>query len=89
MKPKVILLAGSSMGAGPPPAAHQSDPVIVLIEQFIEADGRWGAEGPVRGLCERKMRKAGEVSTDGLGSVIASVPANLAGPRFMIDAHLD
>jgi putative aminopeptidase FrvX len=36
------------------------------------------------------MRAAGaEISTDGLGSVIAKVPRPVSRPRIMIDAHLD
>jgi putative aminopeptidase FrvX len=36
------------------------------------------------------MRSEGaDISTDGLGSVIARVPGSAAGPRIMIDAHLD
>ena len=90
MKPKVILLAGLLIGASLALAAQQSDPVIGLMKEFTEADGPSGAEGPVRKLYEREMRKAGaEVSTDGLGSVIARVPGNSAGPRIMVDAHLD
>jgi putative aminopeptidase FrvX len=90
MKPKVILLAGLLIGASIVPAAQQSDPVIGLMKEFTEAFGPSGSEGPVRKLYEREMRKAGaEVSTDGLGSVIAKAPGGSSGPRIMVDAHLD
>ncbi|TAM84198.1 MAG: M42 family peptidase [Acidobacteria bacterium] len=90
MKPKVILLAGLLIAASLSLAAQQSDPVIGLMKEFTEAFGPSGAEGPVRALYEREMRKAGaEISTDGLGSVIAKAPGGSAGPRIMVDAHLD
>jgi putative aminopeptidase FrvX len=90
MKPKVILLAGLLIGASLALAAQQSDPVVGLMKEFTEAFGPSGAEGPVRKLYQREMRKAGaEVSTDGLGSVIAKAPGGSAGPRIMVDAHLD
>ena len=90
MKPNVILLAGLLVASGLVLAAQQSDPVIGLMKEFTEAFGPSGSEGPVRKLYEREMRKAGaEISTDGLGSVIAKSPGGSAGPRVMVDAHLD
>lgn len=90
MKPKLILLAGLLIASSMALAAQQSDPVIGLMKEFTEAFGPSGAEGPVRTLYEREMRKAGaEVSTDGLGSVIAKAPGASGGPRIMVDAHLD
>jgi putative aminopeptidase FrvX len=90
MKLKVTFLAVLLVGASLALAAQQDDPIIGLMKEFTEAFGPSGAEGPVRKLYEREMRKAGaEVSTDGLGSVIAKVPGNSAGPRIMVDAHLD
>ena len=90
MKPKLILLAGLLIASSIALAAQQSDPVIGLMKEFTEAFGPSGAEGPVRNLYEREMRKAGaEVSTDGLGSVIAKAPGASGGPRIMVDAHLD
>ena len=59
MKPKVILLAGLLIGTSLALAAQQSDPVIGLMKEFTEAFGPSGAEGPVRKLYEREMRKAG------------------------------
>ncbi len=90
MKPKMILLALLLICTSLALAAQQSDPVITLMKEFTEADGPSGAEGAVRTLYEREMRQAGaEVSTDGLGSVIAKAPGGSAGPRIMVDAHLD
>lgn len=90
MKPKLIVLAGLLIASSVALAAQQSDPVIGLMKEFTEAFGPSGAEGPVRKLYELEMRKAGaEVSTDGLGSVIAKAPGASGGPRIMVDAHLD
>ncbi|HEV2245079.1 MAG TPA: M42 family metallopeptidase [Terriglobia bacterium] len=90
MKPKLIVLAGLLIASSIALAAPQSDPVIGLMKEFTEAFGPSGAEGPVRKLYELEMRKAGaEVSTDGLGSVIAKAPGASGGPRIMVDAHLD
>jgi putative aminopeptidase FrvX len=90
MKPKMTLLAVLLICTSLALAAQQSDPVIALMKEFTEADGPSGAEGAVRTLYEREMRQAGaEISTDGLGSVIAKEPGGSVWPRVMVDAHLD
>lgn len=90
MKMKIILLAVLLISTTLAFAAQESDPVITLMKEFTEADGPSGAEGAVRKLYESEMHKAGaEISTDGLGSVIAKAPESSAGPRIMVDAHLD
>ncbi|MGH9396200.1 MAG: M42 family metallopeptidase [Terriglobia bacterium] len=90
MRGRIALLAALALIFTSPARAQQSDPVIQLMKEFTNADGPSGFEGPVRTLFEREMRNAGaEVSTDGLGSVIARVPGAAASPRIMIDAHLD
>ncbi|HET7214354.1 MAG TPA: M42 family metallopeptidase [Terriglobia bacterium] len=90
MKMKIILLAVLLISTTLAFAAQENDPVITLMKEFTEADGPSGAEGAVRKLYESEMRKAGaEISTDGLGSVIAKAPEGSAGPQIMVDAHLD
>lgn len=90
MRARVILLIGLALMGSVAAPAQQSDPVIQLMKEFTSADGPSGFEGPVRKLFEREMRSAGaQVSTDGLGSVIAKAPGADASPRVMIDAHLD
>ncbi|MGH9455971.1 MAG: M42 family metallopeptidase, partial [Terriglobia bacterium] len=90
MRGKGILLVALALMFTSAARAQQSDPVIQLMKEFTNADGPSGFEGPVRTLFEREVRNAGaEVSTDGLGSVIAKVPGAAAAPRIMIDAHLD
>jgi endoglucanase len=60
------------------------------MEELTNAHGPSGFEGPVREIFVREMRAAGaEISTDGLGSVIAKVKGTADQPRIMVDAHLD
>ena len=66
------------------------DRVARLLEELSNAPGPSGFEGPVREIVERELRAAGlEVSTDGLGSVIAALAGPSGGPRIMLAAHLD
>ncbi|MDE3179005.1 MAG: M42 family metallopeptidase [Acidobacteriota bacterium] len=90
MQRGLIFMAALLLSAAPAVRAQQSDPVIQLMKEFTSADAPSGFEGPVRRLFEREMKSAGaEISTDGLGSVIARVPGAAATPRIMVDAHLD
>ncbi|MGH9433811.1 MAG: M42 family metallopeptidase [Terriglobia bacterium] len=90
MRGKIVLCAGMVLLFTAAARAQQNDAVIQLMREFTNANGPSGFEGAVRTLFEREMRNAGaEVSTDGLGSVIAQVPGTAAAPRIMIDAHLD
>lgn len=71
-------------------SAQQKDRVASLMEELTNAHGPSGFEGPVREIFVREMRAAGaEISTDGLGSVIAKVKGTADQPRIMVDAHLD
>ncbi|HEV2176980.1 MAG TPA: M42 family metallopeptidase [Terriglobia bacterium] len=71
-------------------AQQPQDSTVQLMEQFTNAFGPPGFEDDVRQLFEREMRTRGaEVSTDGLGSVIARVAGSADRPRIMVDAHLD
>jgi len=66
------------------------DRVVRLLEELSNAPAPSGFEGPVREIVERELRAAGlEVSTDGLGSVIAALAGSSGGPRIMLAAHLD
>ncbi len=59
-----------------------------LLEQLSNAPGPSGAEEPVRALMVAHMKPlADELQYDGMGSVIARQGS--AGPRVMIDAHMD
>jgi putative aminopeptidase FrvX len=80
-----LLLMGAGAALG-----QQGDGVLQLMKEFTSANAPSGFEGPVRNIFEREMRAAGaQISTDGLGSVIAKVPGAVPMPRVMVDAHLD
>jgi len=70
--------------------AQPGDRVVRLLEELSNAPAPSGFEGPVREIVERELRAAGlQVSTDGLGSVIAALAGPSGGPRIMLAAHLD
>jgi putative aminopeptidase FrvX len=70
--------------------AQAGDRVIKLFEELTNANAPTGFEGPVREILKREFSKIGlEVSTDGLGSVIAVMRSSAAQPRIMVDAHMD
>ncbi|MEO6829942.1 MAG: M42 family metallopeptidase [Acidobacteriaceae bacterium] len=86
----IVLLVGLGFMFPSSGRTQQADSVIPLMKEFTSANGPSGFEGPVRTLFEREMRNAGaEISTDGLGSVIARAPGGVASPRIMVAAHLD
>jgi putative aminopeptidase FrvX len=86
----VIVLSALMLFCVEAARGQQNDPVIQLMKEMTSADGPSGFEGPVRTIFEREMRGVGaQLSTDGLGSVIAKLPGAAAGPRIMVDAHLD
>ena len=68
--------------------SHSQDATQKLLEQLSNAIGPSGAEEPVRAVMVAHMKPlADELQYDGMGSVIASQGS--AGPRVMIDAHMD
>ncbi len=69
-------------------AQHAPDDVAHLLQQLADAPGPPGAEEPVRALMVPVMKaNSDSLRYDGLGSVIAQQGA--AGPRIMVDAHMD
>jgi len=71
-----------------PPQAQSSDRVVQLLRELTDAPGPPGYEEAVRKLMADHMREfSSKVSYDGLGSVIAQ--QGDAGPRIMLDAHMD
>src|SRR5437773_9210008 len=70
----------------PSPQSH--DRVVQLLKELTEAPGPPGSEESVRKIMTERMHPlADSVSYDGLGSVIAQ--QGDAGPRIMLDAHMD
>src|SRR4051812_12373236 len=80
----LILLSRTSL------FAEDKDSVVQMMKELTEAPGPSGSEGAVREVFVREMRSVGaDVSSDGLGSVIARVTGSSQAPRIMIEAHMD
>jgi putative aminopeptidase FrvX len=68
-------------------AAHAQDRTEALLRELSNAAGPPGFEEDVRRIMVREMKPYARISYDGLGSVIAQNGS--AGPRVMLDAHMD
>ncbi len=70
--------------------AQQPDRTELLLQRLADAPGPPGAEEPVRAIMVPEMKPfvTSPIHFDGLGSVIAEQGKG-AGPRIMIDAHMD
>ncbi len=68
-------------------SAQPGDRTETLLRQLSNATGPPGFEEDVRRIMVREMKPYGRISYDGLGSVIAQ--NGTAGPRVMLDAHMD
>jgi len=87
MRRAALLLGIWACLAGPAVAAP-GDRVERLLGELADAAGPPGFEEPVRAIMVRELAPlADKISYDGLGSVIAS--HGNAGPRIMLDAHMD
>ena len=69
--------------------AQAADPTLRLLQQLADAPGPPGYEDPVRAIMAAHMAPLTSVPLryDGMGSVVAQL--GTAGPRIMIDAHMD
>ena len=64
--------------------------MVKLLEELSNAPAPSGYEGPVREILTREFRALGlEVTTDGIGSVIAAWRGANDAPRIMLAAHMD
>lgn len=69
------------------PAAAQ-DRTAALLQQLADTPGPPGFEEPIRKVLVDLMKPlSSSIAFDGLGSIIAS--HGTAGPRVMVDAHMD
>ena len=85
---RTILLLGAIFCLSAPAVAAPGDRVERLLGELADAAGPPGFEEPVRAIMVRELTPlADKISYDGLGSVIAS--HGNAGPRIMLDAHMD
>ncbi len=79
---KILLLCAALL-----PLAAQ-DRTLDLLRQLADAPGPPGFEEPIRKLMVDAMKPyASSIRFDGLGSIIATQGS--AGPRIMVDAHMD
>jgi putative aminopeptidase FrvX len=88
-----VILTGSFEICWPAVVRAQrqnTDSVITLLKELVDAPGPPGFEGPVRAILMREFTAVGvETSTDGLGSVIGVLPGPPGSPRIMLAAHMD
>ncbi len=85
----LCLLAALPLGLN----AQQPDRTEQLLQRLSDAPGPPGAEEPVRAIMVAEMKPfvTTPITYDGMGSVIAQQGprSGQAGPRIMIDAHMD
>jgi putative aminopeptidase FrvX len=92
MSSRIVPLFALGLSFACLPAFAQStapaDATAQLLEQLSNAAGPSGAEEPVRAIMVEHMKPlASSLKYDGMGSVIAQQGS--AGPRVMVDAHMD
>jgi putative aminopeptidase FrvX len=74
--------------AAVPMTARAQDRTVALLQQLTDTAGPPGFEEPIRKVMVDLMKPlAASVTFDGLGSIIATQGS--AGPRVMVDAHMD
>jgi putative aminopeptidase FrvX len=84
----LCALGMCTTGLASAPSAIARDRVEALLQSLVDAAGPSGYEEEVRAIMVRELKPfATHLSYDGLGSVIAQHGA--AGPRIMLDAHMD
>jgi putative aminopeptidase FrvX len=75
-----LLAGGATIGA--------QDRTVELLRLLADTAGAPGFEEPIRKVMVDQMRPfAASITFDGLGSIIAT--QGTAGPRIMVDAHMD
>ena len=76
----IVLLGGV--------AARGQDRTVDLLRLLADTAGAPGFEEPIRKVMVEQMKPyASSITFDGLGSIIAT--QGTAGPRIMVDAHMD
>jgi putative aminopeptidase FrvX len=84
----LLVAAGVLLAAGVPGRAQAPDRTVQLLQKLADTPGPPGFEEPIRKVMLEEMRPyAASISFDGLGSIIAT--QGTAGPRVMVDAHMD
>ena len=71
-------------------AGQGLDATAELMKSLTEAPGPSAFEDAVREIVVQEYEALGaSIEYDGLGSVLATLPGSLEGPRIMVTAHLD
>jgi len=84
----LVFTTAAALIAAAAGSRAQQDPVVQLLQTLADAPGPSGFEEAVRKIMVERMKPyADKISYDGLGSVIAMHGS--AGPRVMVDAHMD
>lgn len=84
----MYMLIGAFLSA--PVSSQNLDAIAELMRTLTEAPGPSGFEEAVREIVVREFESLGaEIQFDGLGSVLATSPHKVGGPRVMVTAHLD
>ena len=65
------------------------DATYSLLKELTEGFGPPGHETEIAGLMRKHLRGLGQVSKDGLGSIICRKEGTAAEPRVMIAGHMD
>jgi putative aminopeptidase FrvX len=60
-----------------------------LLKELTEAFGPSGFENESANIVARELSRVGQVSRDGLGSVVCRVAGSSDRPRIMVSAHMD
>lgn len=60
-----------------------------LLKRLADASGPPGAEGEIRAIIREELAGCGEISYDGLGSIVVEKRGTSTGPRIYLDAHMD
>jgi putative aminopeptidase FrvX len=90
MRVRLYLFTFAMMSLAAVTQIGPDDRVVHLMQELTEAPSPSGEEGAVRAILMREFSALGaNVSTDGMGNVIAVVPGPANSPRVMVDAHMD
>ncbi len=86
----VVACAVVLVGSGTAQTQPVLDATAQLLKALSEAPGPSAFEEDVRRIVVAEYTALGAaIDYDGLGSVLATLPGNTAGPRVMVTAHMD
>ncbi|TLN13656.1 peptidase M28, partial [bacterium] len=65
------------------------DATVQLLKNLTEAHGVPGYESPVGEVVRKYFEPLGEISKDGIGSLICRKDGSAKNPRVMLAGHMD